>query len=91
MIDREFHQVYLLEDDRPLTTYRPDPREVIGLAAFPTVELIDLSEGATLAVAATEAVMVDRAGNLSECHVSVAREDLVPYPAARLRRMLGGI
>jgi len=91
LIDREFHQVYVLEDDRPLTTYRPDPREVIGLAAFPTVELIDLSEGATLAVAATEAVMVDRAGNLSDCLVSVAREDLVPNPAARLRRMLGGI
>src|SRR5438094_1338288 len=71
LIDREFHQVYVLEDDRPLTTYRPDPREVIGLAAFPTVELIDLSEGATLAVAATEAVMVDRAGNLSDCQVSV--------------------
>ena len=34
LIDREHHQVYVLECDRPLSDYRPDPREVIGLAAF---------------------------------------------------------
>jgi isopentenyldiphosphate isomerase len=91
LIDREFHQVFLLEDDRSLATYRPDPREVIGLAAFPTRALIDLLEGTTSTVAATEAVAVDAEGMLRSCEVSVAREDVVPYSAARLLRTLGNI
>jgi len=91
LIDREFHQVYVLKDDRPLVTYRPDPHEVIGLAAFPTDGLISLLEGTTSTVAAREAVAVDADGNLSACHVVITREDVVPYAAARLRRMLGGI
>jgi isopentenyldiphosphate isomerase len=91
LIDREFHQVYLLEDDRSLATYRPDPREVIGLAAFPTHALIDLLEGITSRLSATEAVAVDAEGILRTSEVSVAREDVVPYSAARLRRTLGNI
>jgi isopentenyldiphosphate isomerase len=91
LIDREFHQVYLLADDRPLATYRPDPHEVIGLAAFPTHELIDLLEGTSSTVAAIEAVAVDAEGSLRACEVIVAPEDLVAYSAARLRRTLGNI
>jgi isopentenyldiphosphate isomerase len=91
LIDREFHQVYLLSLDRPLTSYRPDPREVIGLAAFPTHELIDLLEGFTSKVAAPESVAVDVYGNLSASHVVITRDDVVPYSAARLRRTLGNI
>jgi isopentenyldiphosphate isomerase len=91
LIDREFHQVYLLEDDRSLATYRPDPREVIGLAAFPTHALIDLLEGFTSKVAAPESVAVDVDGNLSASHVVITRDDVVPYSAARLRRTLGNI
>jgi isopentenyldiphosphate isomerase len=91
LIDREFHQVYVLSDDRPLATYRPDPREVIGLGAFPTAELIALIEGSTSRVATVEAVAVDADGNLTPRDVIVARDDLVPYSAARLRRMLGRV
>jgi isopentenyldiphosphate isomerase len=91
LIDREFHQVYLLEDDRSLATYRPDPREVIGLAAFPTNELIDLLEGFTSKVAAPESVAVDVDGNLSASHVVITRDNVVPYSGARLRRTLGNI
>src|SRR5262249_12630908 len=40
LIDREFHQVYVLEDDRPLEAYRPDPAEVIALGAFSVRDLI---------------------------------------------------
>jgi len=44
LIDREHHQVYVLELDWPLGEYRPDPREVIGLAAFPVRDLLALVE-----------------------------------------------
>jgi isopentenyldiphosphate isomerase len=91
LIDREFHQVYVLAEDRPLTSYRPDPREVIGLGAFPTAELIALLDGSTPCVAAVESVSVDADGTLTPSEVIVARDDLVPYTAARLRRMLGRV
>jgi isopentenyldiphosphate isomerase len=45
LIDREFHEVYVLSIDRPLSTYRPDPREVIGLGAFLIDEIVALAEG----------------------------------------------
>jgi isopentenyldiphosphate isomerase len=44
LIDREFHQVYVLEDERSVNEYRPDPAEVIGLAAFPLDGLIALAD-----------------------------------------------
>ena len=37
LIDRELHEVYVLESDAPLTTYRPDPAEVNALAMQNTV------------------------------------------------------
>jgi isopentenyldiphosphate isomerase len=89
LIDREFHQVYRLEVDRPLLDYRPDPREVIGVAAFPTAELIAVLEGTHPSVAASESVAVDPDGSLKSTQVIVARDEIVPYSAARLRRMLG--
>lgn len=88
LTDREHHQVYVLSDDRPLTEYRPDPREVIGLAAFPAAGLLDLVAGRQAAVAAVEAVSVGIDGRLSNVKVVVERTELVPYSAARLRRML---
>jgi isopentenyldiphosphate isomerase len=89
LIDREFHQVYVLESDRPLLDYRPDPREVIGLAAFLSRELIGLTEGEQGTITATEAVIVAADGILSAQEVVIGRDDLVPYTAVRLRRMLG--
>jgi isopentenyl-diphosphate Delta-isomerase len=89
LIDREFHQVYVLESDRALDNYQPDPREVIGLAAFPVRELIAVLAGRQPSVTSTEAVTVAPDGSLSSDVVIVGREDVVPYSAARLRRMLG--
>jgi isopentenyldiphosphate isomerase len=89
LIDREHHQVYVLELDAPLTTYRPDPDEVIGLAAFPTASLLALLDRTLTRVAASEAITVSASGAVTPTPVEVGAADLVPYSAARLRRMLG--
>jgi isopentenyldiphosphate isomerase len=89
LIDRELHQVYVLESDRPLTDYRPDPREVIGLAAFPSAAVLSLAAGQTAEMRAIEAVRVQSDGTLQPDEVVVSRVQLVPYSAARLRRTLG--
>ena len=89
LIDRELHQVYLLCDDRPLAAYRPDPAEVMGLAAFEVADLVALVSGQLALGNAVEAVSVKGDGSLEPTTVCVQREDLVPYSAARLRRMLG--
>ena len=90
LIDREHHQVYVLRWDAPFSTYRPDPREVSGLAAFPARGLLDVLAGRVAQVDATEAVLLDQDGG---CYaprpVRVMRTDIVPYSAARLARMLG--
>jgi isopentenyldiphosphate isomerase len=89
LTDREHHQVYRLECDRPLLEYRPDPREVIGLAAFPFDGLLGLVAGRQASLEATEAVSVGIDGHLQEVKLAVERTDLVPYSVARLRRLLG--
>ncbi len=89
LIDREFHQVYVPESDRPLTDYRPDPSEVIGLAAFPAATVVNLAPGKQAEMRADEAVRVQPDGSLQPDEVVVGRDELVPYSAARLRRTLG--
>ncbi|MDQ6671024.1 MAG: NUDIX domain-containing protein, partial [Chloroflexota bacterium] len=89
LIDREHHQVYVLECDWPLSDYRPDPREVVGVAAFPAAGLLDLAAGRQPRLPATEAVSVGIGGRLEQVEVVVERTELVPYSVARLRRMLG--
>jgi isopentenyldiphosphate isomerase len=89
LIDREFHQVYVLDLDRPLSEYRPDPTEVSGVAAFPSQALLDVVAGRLRFMEASEAVSVAMDGRLMAAQVEVGRDDLVPYSAARLRRMLG--
>jgi isopentenyldiphosphate isomerase len=87
--DRELHDVYVLEDDRPLSTYRPGPGEVIGLAAFGSADLVALAEGIISELDALEAVRVVDGGSLEPITLKVTCEDLVPYSAARLRRTFG--
>jgi isopentenyldiphosphate isomerase len=89
LIDREHHQVYVLETDRPLSDYRPDPGEVSGLAAFRSAGLLALIGGRRESLPATEALSVAADGQLAPLRLSIGRADLVPYSAARLRRMLG--
>lgn len=89
LIDREHHQVYVLETDRPLADYRPDPREVIGLAAFAADDLVAVAAGRLPEMHALEAVHVHPDGTLELAPAVVRRQDLVQYSAARLRRMLG--
>jgi isopentenyldiphosphate isomerase len=88
LIDREHHQVYLLECQRPLLEYRPDPAEVISLAAFAYPELLALVAGRRASVEAVEAVAVDARGGLHAKRVVVGRAEMVPYSSARLRRLL---
>jgi isopentenyldiphosphate isomerase len=89
LTDRELHDVYVLDDDRPLTDYRPDPGEVIGLAAFAIADLVALAEGISAEAQALGAVRVVDAGLLEPITLRVTREDLVPYSADRLRRTFG--
>lgn len=89
LIDREFHEVYVVDDDRPLTAYRPDPSEVMSVAAFPLAELIEVASGKRASVRATEAVSVAHDGALQPAEVTASKAELVPYSAARLRRNLG--
>jgi isopentenyldiphosphate isomerase len=89
LTDRELHEVYVLYDDRPLLEFRPDPTEVIGLAGFRIVDLLALVAGRLEVGNATEAVAVKDDGLLQPSAVRVQKSDLVPYSAARLRRMLG--
>ena len=89
LIDRELHEVYVLHDDRPLSDYQPDPLEVSGLATFASVDLVALAAGNAIKADALDAVSVGAGGSLAPTEVIVTREDLVPYSAARLRRMIG--
>jgi isopentenyldiphosphate isomerase len=89
LTDRELHDVYVLEDDRRLTEYRPDPAEVIGVAAFDASELLAVQEGIAQSVAALDGVSVTQDGSLESTTIRLRRDDLVPYSAARLRRTLG--
>jgi isopentenyldiphosphate isomerase len=91
LTDREHHQVYVLECDRPLSDYRPDPREVSGVAAFPAATLLELAAGRQSSLAASEAVAVGIDGHVEPVGLVVERTDLVPYSVARLRRMLGRV
>jgi isopentenyldiphosphate isomerase len=88
LIDREHHQVYALDLDTPLDSYRPDPREVSALAALPARGLIELARGKRPTLRAAEAVVVETPGRLRRVEVELSREDLVPYSAARLKRLL---
>jgi len=89
LIDRELHDVYVLADDRPLNAYRPDPAEVIGVAAFAAASVLELVDGISASIDALEAVAVNSPGSVESTTVRVSREDLVPYSAERLRRTLG--
>jgi isopentenyldiphosphate isomerase len=89
LVDREFHQVYVLALDEPLSAYRPDAAEVIGLGVFAARQLVDLATGGLTGVAAVEAVSVADDGRVVPARVVLERGDVVPYSAARLRRMLG--
>ena len=77
LIDREFHEVYALEWDEPLSSYEPDPHEVSGLAAVSAQELLELVSGQREWLRA-----VEPSGTV------VRRDGLVPYSLARLGRLL---
>ena len=81
LIDREFHEVYVLEDDRPLAEYRPDPSEVIAVGAFSISDVLALARGAVAAITPLEIV--------GAAQPSVTRDEMVPYSPERLAGMLG--
>jgi isopentenyldiphosphate isomerase len=88
LTDREHHRVYVLESAVPLVEFRPDPREVSGVAAFRVPELLGLLGGRVSRVVATEAVSVSLSGQVAVMEVVVTRDEVVPYSVARMRRIL---
>jgi isopentenyldiphosphate isomerase len=89
LTDREHHQVYVLLSDLPLLAYRPDPREVIGVAAFAADGLVRLLDGSQASLEAVEAIEVPAAGRPGPSQVVISRSDVVPYSPERIRGMLG--
>ena len=45
IIDREIQDVFLLRDDRPLETFRPNPAELAALVRFPLESLVPFLAG----------------------------------------------
>jgi isopentenyldiphosphate isomerase len=88
LVDREHHEVYVLDWPAPLSSYRPDPAEVSMLGAFRAVELIDVAANRRARVHATEAVAVGPDGGSRPVAATLTRADMVPYSAERLRRVL---
>ena len=91
LVDREHHQVYLLRWDAPLATYQPDPAEVSALAALPIAEFLQLLGRRREASRAAEAVLVGPDPRVTTADLEVRASDLVPYSAARMRRILGSV
>jgi isopentenyldiphosphate isomerase len=75
-LDREYEEVYLLRDDRPLAEYRPDPVEVDALVRVPLAGWLAVLFGEAGSVAGT----VMRATDRTIQPLTVAPEQLVPAP-----------
>lgn len=78
LIDREFCHVYVLEKDVPLTAYRMQPEEVVGLFQVRLDDLKRLlAEGGTLTA---EGVLLNEDGSVTLESRTIAGADLVPHP-----------
>lgn len=86
IIDREHHDLHLLRCDLPLEQYRPNPREVSGLAAVPASALVELVEGARESVS-VELVEFGPDGVAGRRPLRLRREDVVPYDDGYHRRL----
>lgn len=89
LIDREHHALHLLTPGPPDAAYRPDPREVAGLAWIDADDVLGLVEGrigeATARYRAADApaeVFVER---------TLTPGDLVPYADGYHRRLIEAI
>lgn len=92
-MDREFEEVYLLRDDRPLTAYRPDPIEVDALVRMPLDAWLAVLFGEAETVESSVMPAVDR----DVRPLNVTRDQLIPAPdryyarvAVACRRALAG-
>jgi isopentenyldiphosphate isomerase len=81
LIDREFHDVYILRSDLALSDCHPDAAEVIDVGVFRVADVIALARGSIKAMEPVET----RSGSV----IFVTREEMVPYSAGRLEGMLG--
>ncbi len=92
-MDREYEEVFLLRDDRPLADYRPDPVEVDALARVPLETWLALLFGEASSV---EATVMDAASRAVD-PLTVTTDQLIPSPdryyarvAVACRRALAG-
>ncbi len=75
-MDREFEEVYLLRDDRPLEEYRPDPVEVDALARVPLKGWLAFLFGESTSI---EATVMDAASRVVQS-LCITQEHLIPSP-----------
>jgi isopentenyldiphosphate isomerase len=89
LIDREHHALHLLTPGPPDAAYRPDPREVAGLAWIDADDLLGLVEGRLdVATARYRAIDAPAAGFADR---TLTAADLVPYAAGYHRRLIDAI
>jgi len=89
LIDREHHALHLLTPGPPDASYRPDLREVAGLAWIDADDLLALVEGQT-----SRAVVRYRAADAPPDafeHRTLSATDLVPYADGYHRRLVAEI
>jgi isopentenyldiphosphate isomerase len=93
VLDRELEEVYLLRDDRPIASYRPDPVEVDALVRVPLEPWIAFLFGETASVTADRLSAHDR----STTRLVVTADQLILLPdryyervAIACRRVLNG-
>ena len=89
LIDREHHALHLLTPGPPDSAYRPDWREVAGLAWIDADDLLGLVEG-RLAEATARYRAVDPSPDAFEARTLTAA-DLVPYADGYHRRLIDAI
>lgn len=76
-INRELTHVFLVRDDRPLESYRPDPAEVDGVLEVPIAALSSVIDPRS-AVSSTPAIEITASGRRLSSTLTPA--DLVPEP-----------
>jgi isopentenyldiphosphate isomerase len=89
LIDREHHALHLLTPGPPDAAYRPDSREVAGLAWIDADDLLGLVEGRLGEATARYRAVDAPADAFTERTLRAA--DLVPYEDGYHRRLIGAI
>lgn len=74
VLDREIQDLFLLQDDRPLGSYSPNPDELAALVRVPIDGLLELFSNGTDEVIALSL----RQGDSEPSEITITRDDFIP-------------